>query len=325
MLFLALASASLAADPTPETSEPRGFLLQILDADHALGDSPSLRLQNTLGYDLEVRPTDDGQPPDVRPRDGVYSASVQNRPRGDFRVVLQDRGKTWNTEVRVAAATSELQVRLRLDARRGLEVLGSAEGMATEAAPSAPRGGTPRASGASRPPALLVAGAILAGVGVLALLLSRLLRGRPRPARILGAPSAPGFPPLRVDEEDLEALIAGPLAGRRLVLLSRTPHALAPHAARVGEAVLPEELVAAMEDLAAREGPPVALLVLDRGLLDAPAGGPRLDDLARRVGHRFPLYVLGGPEGWARWREDAEGPGPAGAKGGPRPVGDLEP
>ncbi len=150
------------------------------------------------------------------------------------------------------------------------------------------------------PPSLLPGAALwaacFAGFGVaLAVGLLWAARRRPRPAR-LDAAAAPAIPPRRLAARQLDALLAGPLRQHRVVLLGEERTGCI---ACLDAAVLPVELVAAVERLAVVAGPPIALVVAAPGRLEAPIGSEPAATLAAEVAGRFPLWVVDGPADWA--------------------------
>ncbi|RME27275.1 MAG: hypothetical protein D6798_04935 [Deltaproteobacteria bacterium] len=144
-------------------------------------------------------------------------------------------------------------------------------------------------------PGLWMWAAFFAGLGAVVgagLLWAR--RRPPRPAR-LAIPPGPAIAPRRVAVDQLDRLIGDRLAGYRVVLLGEErPGCIA----CLDAAVLPGELVAAVERLAAVAGPPVALVVAEPGRLEPPVGTDPRRALAAAVDGRFPLWVVDGPAEW---------------------------
>lgn len=287
--------------------EPRGFLLQIIDPDRDLKGPPSVHLTNPQGYDVTVRPTDDGQAPDVRSKDGTYAASVPNRPTSDIKVQVTDGASKWMGEVAISQSNAELLVRLKILDGGRLSVEDTSE--STAAAPGAgvmqERTGPSVSFGLETLPWLLAGLAVVGAVGLLAW---RSAWRRPPPARLCAHTLETVYKPLRLNPEHVSPLLLGPLATRRVVTLASEGQAPEGTFSCEERGPLVEELIAAVERLAATDGAPVALLVLDPALLDVPRRGSRSESLAKMVAGRFPLYIVGGPESWERWTPEEAQP-----------------
>ena len=136
---------------------------------------------------------------------------------------------------------------------------------------------------------------------------------RPRAAARLAAPGeSQTVAPTRLSSEDVAQALQGPLKDYRVVLLGdlmgEAGEADEENLVRcVEQSPLPEELVVAVERIAAVSGPPPALLVTDAQLLDRPGPPDPLISLDRRVASRFPLWVVDGPPNWQTWPEAEEG------------------
>jgi hypothetical protein len=110
---------------------------------------------------------------------------------------------------------------------------------------------------------------------------------------------APGEAPTeRFDAPQLPVLLDALEGERRVVVLGPVPSPRAWLLHVEDHAPLPQELVLAVERLAARDGLPVALVITDPSRLDGPEPIP---ELARLVARRFPLWVQSGPADWRVW------------------------
>jgi len=98
--------------------------------------------------------------------------------------------------------------------------------------------------------------------------------------------------------------LEGPLKDYRVVCLGP----VAPEHQQIipclDQAPLPEELVAAVERLAAAAGNPVALLVTDPSLVERSGRDRHRKALQKQIYGRFPLWVVDGPESWEPWPEN---------------------
>lgn len=293
--------------PPPTGGAGTGFLLKLHDPDSLLQGAPQVRLTDAQGTTTTVTPRDDGTMPDTQAGDSIWSGPVFGLAPGPLSVQVEQGERTWQDSTTLDGRSAAPLVQLQL----------RADGTVPEATAPTPPGGKQE----ERPlvitdptgtPLLTTDAAAwqgtwlwilaLSAAGLGAGLGSRWLGRRPEgPARLAPVPTG-SFPPMRLHAEDLDGVLAGPLAGHRVVTLGDP---LGRGIPCLEEGPLPWELVRAVEALAATPGPPVALLVADPAALDAPGRGEPLEDLARRVGGRFPLWCVGGPPAWG----SAQGPG----------------
>lgn len=119
------------------------------------------------------------------------------------------------------------------------------------------------------------------------------------PVKLKVSEVPPPVPPVRLDRASLPAALAGPLHEHRVVLLGSLPPGLEVAISCEDRKASAEGLVRAVEQEAARQGPPVALLIVEVDRLDGKASAS--ERLAEIVGGRFPLWVVDGPEAWERW------------------------
>jgi hypothetical protein len=286
----------LAALTGPATAGARrGFLLQLHDPGGYLSGSPVVELKGSEGSTREVRPLDDGNPPDVKPDDDVWTVAVPSflDPRVD--IEIKASGRSWTGSAKLDPDDVKALVRLRLEP----DGQALAEAQQVPAAPAKGSSGSDQAAATSTgtgPGALLWALAFAAvglGTGLGFALVGRRPRGRAR----VEEPAVVPVPPRRLEAGDVTRALAGPLAGHRVLVLGEAPDGPLVH--RCTEpAPLPRELVAAVEHLAVVAGPPVALLVTEPARLDRSGPWEPVPELARRVAGRFPLFVVGGPPEW---------------------------
>lgn len=300
----------------PAHAARMGFMLQVYDPSGYLTGPVTVHVVGVAGTVRDVEPLDDGQSPDVTAGDKLYSAPVPGFPDGAIEVQITDQQRTWVGAVMVPEDDDRALVRLVLDADGQATPIG--EIVSTDPVPEKPSPGTtgPRPAstspggptsspptvtgeGVDPGPGFLLWALGLSGLGLSAgATLALLGRRAGAPARI-NAPVGEAEPPMRVAAADVERVLGGPLREHRVILLGPPrPGTLVCEES----APLPDELVAAVERVATIPGAPVALLVTDPTRLDPPHAGDPLRALARRVGGRFPLWVVGGPASWPLWR-----------------------
>jgi hypothetical protein len=142
-------------------------------------------------------------------------------------------------------------------------------------------------------------GGLFLGVGLGLGIGLRWIGRRPvRPALLSGLPERPGISPRSIPRGGLDALLTAELKEYRVIVVGEPGDSAGAHASCPLPAVSPVALVAAVEREAARAGGPVALLIIDAGRVTQDGRRPPLDDLNGRVGGRFPLWVVDGPEDW---------------------------
>jgi hypothetical protein len=291
MVFCLLLALTTIAGAEPR---PWPVVLELVDPEGRLGASPVVTVTDADGQARDMLPRDDGEAPDDKPGDGVFTHPLPKLPDGGVTVLVRTTTGVWRGAATIAdSAGGTLVVRVAADgtATVSLTTDSAVAGAFDLGAPSRTiaefRGG------------FLLWAVLLAGVGVgVGSVLADGGRKSRVPARLAATDAGPHIAPVRLDLAGVAAALAGPLADHRVVCAG--PHDSHPSVLACLEAgVLPTELVAAVEALAARPGLPVALLVTDLATLDAPGGRPTAEALNAAVGGRFPLYVVGGPAGWA--------------------------
>lgn len=283
-LLLALTTVA-HADPRPWP-----VLLELADPEGRLGAAPVVTVTASDGQARDLLPRDDGEAPDEKPGDGVYTHPLPQLPDGRVTVRVRAGAGVWSGEADlVDSAGTTLVVRVAADGTATVTL------QTDSAVAGAFDIGGPSRTVAEFRGGFLLWAVLLAGVGVGvgSVLADGTRKGRV-PARLAGAPIEAPIAPVHLAPDAVAAALAGPLAGHRVVCAG--PFEAHPSIVPCLEAgVLPAELVAAVEALAARPGLPVALLVTDLGFLDAPGGRKKVDALGAAVGGRFPLFVVDRP------------------------------
>jgi hypothetical protein len=300
-----------------------------------------VHLLGSDGTERHIEAADDGTMPDVSAGDHTFAVPVPSFADASVEIKVESGTRTWSVSTAVPLDDEKPLVRVVLSADGSARVAQAPSGgpmsgptSGTVPAPSSPSAGMPGPSASvggpppgagGQPPSLgsppglaavaapaqasiLVNGALMAGVGVgIGAAVVWLRRGRARAARLAVPPLTP-VEPVRITGPSVDAVVDGPLAAHRIVVLDtpEAPGPSRPHVFRCEEqGVTPRELVLALESLAATPGPPVALLVSDLSALDRPGPSGVAGALAEAVAGRFPLYVVGGPDTWASWPDQA--------------------
>ncbi|MDP2313234.1 MAG: hypothetical protein Q8P41_10040 [Pseudomonadota bacterium] len=294
MIGLLLFATLAAAEP------PRAFamLLELSDPEGRLVDMPSVQVVAADGQVRDMLPRDDGEAPDEKPGDRVYTHPLPNLGVGTVAVTVRAGATSWAGQTEIPeSAGGTLLVRLQAD--------GTAEVVVQQdtAVAGAFDIGTPARTVEEFRGGFLLWAVLLAGFGFGAgMVLAEGKRKARVPATLAALSPGAAVAPLRLGPDAVDAALAGPLAAHRVVCAGALANAPAHVVPCVEPGVLPVELVAAVEALAAGPGAPVALLVTDLAALDAPGGRmPPAEALAVAVAGRFPLYVVGGPAGWEAW------------------------
>lgn len=287
--------------PSIASAQGYGFLLKIEDPSGLIEGEAQVELSGPEGNAV-VSVRDDGTMPDAIAGDGAYSVSVSSRLGTPMSAVITSGDSTWTGEAELDLDTDKPEVHLRLRASGVAEIAESDLSLS----PVSPthHDDAPPPPGVDPGIGVWLWGFLVMGVGVgVGLVLVRLGR-RPAAASRLAREIGEREPPRRIDPADLTVALTGPLAEVRLVVLGELAQPPANAIPCRERAPLPVELVRAVERLAVEPGAPVALLLAAPDLLDAPGPGDPLLDLAREVGGRFPLWVVGGPADWTRWTPD---------------------
>ena len=358
---LALGLALLVAPGMPagaqdEGDGPRGFLLELTSPAAPIGSPPVVTLTAAGGDDLELRPRDDGVPPDATGGDEIYTAHIPSFSGASVSLAIIAGDSQWSTSIALDSTQpfSRVTVQLSPDGTAEATLLtGGPDGQAPPAGggdPGPGGGGDPGPGGGSDPipgggddsrpdpipasdqpivpdrstvadptraaerpssfaPGLTLWAVLFALLGTgLALAPSWLGRRNRGPAPLDPQPPTGTVAPIRLRARDVDGALDGPLEGHRVIVLGPIPDERGGLIRCQQRAPLPDELVAAVEGIAASEGPRPALLVTDAARLDRPGRAPAVEALAARVGGRFPLWVVDGPGDWARWPTAEESP-----------------
>lgn len=296
--------SAVAVHAAPPRAAPnRELTLQVDATALSLGDRPQAMLVSGDGPVRSVPLRDDGQAPDLVAGDGRYAGSASSVPAGLSELRIEGKDGVWNG---LAEGLSPDQGRLtwmvELDAEGGLQVTPREP----PPPPGPPGGAAPPDGGPPDPPprvtsptqllpgTLLWALAFLGGGLGLGLGIWRYGRGSVRRSQLLDLPHE-AIPSRTVEPHALGGLVEGALADHRWVVVGPVPEAMAHvvHYRCADSRPVPEELVAAVEDLAVRDGGPVALLVTDAEQLGRAGRRKPREDLERWVDDRFPLVWLG--------------------------------
>jgi len=358
---LALIAGASSASAQGDGEPPRGFLLELTSPGAPIGSPPVVQVTSADGEVVELRPRDDGVPPDATGGDEIYTAHVPSFSGAKVSLAITAGEATWGTSLALDAGTpfSRVTVELATDGTAvATPITGGPDGQPPPAGggdpgpgdggdPGPGGGGTPggadpvpgggddsrpdpRAPGsqpivpdrstaaapaeaADRPssfaPGLALWAVLFALLGTGLALVPSWLGRRNRGPATLDPPPPPGtVAPISLAADDVGSALAGPLADHRVVVLGPVPEGSRGLILCREPAPLPDELVAAVEGVAAAEGPRPALLVTDASLLDRPGRRPPLEALADAVAGRFPLFVVDGPNEWSSWAAPEDTP-----------------
>lgn len=241
------------------------------------------------GTQLHVRFRNDGEPPDMVALDTLHTAAF---PFADdvITLVLSSAGETWEVQTSIQKGETNPVIILHLGPGGGLVVV---QGEGDK--PAETSGSEASSQGVSK----WAWGGLFLGMGLGLGLGLRWIGRRPvRPALLSGLPERPGISPRSIPRGGLDALLMAELGDHRVIAVGEPGDCAGAHASCALPVVSPVALVAAVEREAARAGGPVALLIIDAGRVSQDGRCPPIDDLSRRIGGRFPLWVVDGPEEW---------------------------
>lgn len=314
------------------------FMLKVYDPDRHLGDEVKIKVIGVKsGGMTEEIARDKGGAGDEDPGDRIFSALVNMATETELKLELSSGANRWDTTVSLEVRPGRpINVVLALGApgqlkhttlnkvfnlRRGNEVKPvlaiSKKNRSASKAPShtlfrtSQDGASAISStdGSKSSPTGKQKGWLLQAVGFTALgfllaVMMRLTRRREQRKALLDIDQETVEPvlPARLEEDQVPALLAGPLAAHRVVLLGPDLADPTDNIVRcLDSSTSPEELVRAVEAMAVRSGLPPALLVSNTEQLSSPITGSPANHLAQRVARRFPLYVVNGPSAWRTW------------------------
>ena len=308
------------------------FMLKVYDPDRHLGDEVKIKVIGVKsGGMTEEIARDKGGAGDEDPGDRIFSALVNMATETELKLELSSGANRWDTTVSLEVRPGRpINVVLALGAPGQLKhttlnkvfnlrhgnKFKTARGKSTKKNAFTKKGpsrthfrSTGDGASAANSPTGDEKGWLLKAVGFTTLgfllaLITRLTRRREQRKALLDIDleTVEHVLPARLEEDQVPALLAGPLAAHRVVLLGPD---LAPPTDNIirclDSSTSPEELVRAVEAMAVRSGLPPALLVSDTEQLSSPITGNPATHLAQRVARRFPLYVVNGPSAWRAW------------------------
>jgi len=312
-------------------------MLKIMDLDRLMTGPVQVSLEGASGVKRTVTPVDTGEDIDVIPGDGIFSAPVPGFADSTVKFKIRSGKLIWAGSFKLDPNDLKAAAIIKLGAGGEANTLSEAEAMALDKRTSvvpqpkadhrSPRdpgyqgGGSGAYPGRGEPgfshrakvgPGFVLWALLFVSFGLCLAVTLALFGRRSRGAALLDRPAPAGrVDPVRLDGSADEAL-NGPLAGHRVVLLGPQLKGHPDLISCLDQNPLPDELVTAVESLAVTEGPPVALLITDKELLDRPGQADPVSPLNRRVSGRFPLWVQQGPAEWSGWPKDATAPDPGG-------------
>lgn len=295
------------------------FLIDVQDPSGLCASVPRVLVTSTTGKAEKCTLKNNGKPPDQKKDDKIYTGAIHKINGSNLATVLVKSGDNeWLVKVSSDKALNSERIILKLSA-------GGKVSHSFVSKPSTESGTPPPPSPNKQGPqpdqplgktgttASEETGSSSSGIGplvitaitaVVLICIVLFFKRRKRPQGVaLEVEIATGvFPPRRLESEQVGELLAGPLAGHRVVLVG-DPEA---HEESVEGGVIrclsdfpfPDELVVAIERLAVTPGLPVALLVTHQDRLPKSSAMDPLDVLAEEVEGRFPLWVVDGFEDW---------------------------
>jgi hypothetical protein len=299
VMLMAVATGALAQE-----GSSTGFLLRLRDTEGLLGKEAQVVLTDADGDSIQVKVTDRGDHPDANANDGVLSAAAFGGVEGQLTVAVTAGEERWEGSASLTTDVANPELSLMLTADGGVAnwemqqpeqrleplIIANPSGEAVLATTNAGMRGVWLW--------LVLLGATGLGLGHAWVRLGRRPMG---PARLTPEREPGTVPPGRFDASQRQAVLDALAGERRVVVAGPLAHAPA-GVIRVEEiAPLPVELVLAIEQLAAQDGPPVAMVVTDPAVLDRPAEQDPCQELARLVDRRFPLWIQDGPDSWPAW------------------------
>ena len=317
-----------------ESASHFAFMLKIYDPEKFLSDDVKVKVIGIKsGEMIEEIATDTGGAADEDAGDRIFSTLINRATEAELKLELGSGGKRWDTKVTleykvgrpinvVLALGKNGEVKRTtlnriLSQRSSITVAPTAGGStSTKESPGANLGDSAEGASAgedtsgngedstSRKEGWLLQALGFTALGFLLAAISRFSRHRgQRMARLdLDQENAEPVLPARLDASQVPALLAGPLARHRVVLIGPDLDTPADNIIRcLDSETSPEELVRAVEAMSVRAGLPPALLVADTEQLYSPITGNPATHLAQRVARRFPLYVVDGPSAWRAW------------------------
>lgn len=284
MILLFLCAVGLAQVPARtievQLQDPRGQVKSGLQAS----------VRGASGTQVQVRFRNDGVPPDLEALDTIHTTAF---PMADssMSLILTSGGQTWEVETAIDEVNKNPVITLHLGPNGGLVVV--------QAADDKPRDTQTATASAPISVSGWVWGGLCIGLGIGMGLGLRWIGRRPvRAVGLRGAPELTPIAPRSLRRADLDAALQV-LSEHRVISLGPLDACPAAYAVCAEPGVSPGALVAAVEQHAVRVGGPVALVVVELARLAQDGRRAPLEDLARRVGGRFELWVVDGPPEWS--------------------------
>ncbi len=291
----------------PGIAQPSGFLLKMRDQQGLLEQSTEVIITSADGQERRATLRDDGKLPDAVAGDHIWSSPVAGLGSDEVEVSMEVGGELRTVEARIEQRADGPLLFLVLG-RRGLAVaVERTEPGGSQASQTAASGTSATLSGQpwdGRVGAALAV--LLCALGLLAGFASGFwTRGRALIAMVArAAPARPATPRLFAPGS-LEALLAGPLASHR-VLLVGPGEAAHPKLARILEPELhPAELAARANALRGSAEEPCAVVVTDALMLDAERPAEAVQQLCALL-DSVEIWTVAGPSTGNRGPRRAE-------------------
>ncbi len=303
LLLVALAIADEPDSPRARSVEGSsdqhgGFVVQVWDDRGLMGPSAEIELTDSEGMQT-LQLVDDGENLDEEAQDGRWTGVVSQWSGSEITVGIETEDGRWEGSGVLDGSTEHPVIEVSFGFRGELQI-GSQTGLREEAPEVQSHTRAQFSAGWWYWLALFgVAGTVCGG-----LVFRASQSPRVRPASLDG-PVSPRVPPTRLEASRVAAALEEALSGFRVVVLGPVPEGVEVYEC-TQRGPLPEELVLAVEALAACSGAPPALLVTAPERLDRQGPGSPAEQLAQRVDQRFPLWVVGGPSGWRSWPDAGE-------------------
>ena len=322
------------------TSSKLAFLLEIRDSSGLMKMVPQVVATSAKGKTVNSDVIDNGKPPDQTKGDNTYTGPIHQVEGKDLASILITAGELeWLIKVDSNNSTNADRIVIQLQKKgKASYLFKSRQGAKRPGTPpsNSKPGATPSNSKPGANPSNSKPGAnpsnvtpgdapkpnktaksgkvpwpmiVAAITAVVLICIAFYMRRRNRQLilELEGGVATGIFPPRRLESEQIAALLAGPLAGHRVVTLGALETSSDAVIRCMSKYPLPDSLVRAMERLAVTPGQPLALLVTDPDQLAGSNAMDPLEMLAEEVEGRFPLWVVDGFEDWEAL-EDAPPP-----------------
>jgi len=292
------------------------FLVEIQDPSGLMKNTPQFLATSTTGRTEKGITRNDGKPPDPKQNDRNFTGPIHKFAGTELSSILIQSGELkWLIKVDSDEAVGAERIIIVL-AKNGKT------SHSFVLPPNLKTGGTPPTATKTGPtpqPHIdggpendgtisslnrigpLIITAITAVVWICIVLFFK-RRKRSLGVRLEGEVAKGVFPPRRLESEQIPELLAGPLAGHRVVMVDdrETPEKTPGDGVIrcLSDFPLPDALVVAVERLAVTPGLPVALLITAQDRLTRASNMNPLERLAEEVDYRFPLWAVDGLKDW---------------------------